>query len=65
MRACRMQFMKQVLPRLIRPLNPIVDISDTFRLFGLRRKRSVSSIEGVQEVRKGKDSLPYQEGWKG
>ena len=52
--------MKQVLPRLIRPLNPIVESSETLRRFGFRRKSSASSIEGVHEMEaegNGKDSL--------
>ena len=60
MSAWRMQFMKHVLPRLIRPLNPIVESSETLRLLGLSRKRSASSIDGVQEMEaeeNGKDSL--------
>ena len=56
--------MKHVLPRLIRPLNPIVESSETFRLLGFRRKSSASSIDGVHEIEaegNGKNSLWEEE----
>ena len=59
--------MKHVLPRLIRPLNPIVDSSETFRLLGFNRKSSASSMDGVHEIEaegNGYDSLKIRRrGW--